>query len=290
MITEDTTELPFIKSILHPTDFSPASEKAFAHALAIALIRQTEFTILNVGDNKSKGSEWEQFPAVRKTLERWSLLEKGSPREAVFEQLGLRVRKSVQSGITAKSAIHKYLESNPADLIVLATEGRGGLPRWLNRSKAESIAQASNAITLFVPEEGKSFIQLENGDISIQRILLPIDHQPSPTAAIVYATRAAQALAIDNTVEIILLHIGNDETVFDLDLPENPNWRFRKETRSGDPVEAIISTANEFSSDVIIMTTAGHEGIFDALRGSTTEQVLRKACCPLLAVPQSWSK
>ena len=111
-----------------------------------------------------------------------------------------------------------------------------------------------------------------------------------PTAAIVYATRAAQALAIDNTVEIILLHIGNDETVFDLDLPENPNWRFRKETRSGDPVEAIISTANEFSSDVIIMTTAGHEGIFDALRGSTTEQVLRKACCPLLAVPQSWSK
>jgi nucleotide-binding universal stress UspA family protein len=284
------TELPFIKSILHPTDFSPASEKAFAHALAIALIRQTEFTILNVGDNKSKGSEWEQFPAVRKTLERWGLLEKGSPREAVFEQLGMRIRKSVQSGTTARSAILKYLESNPVDLIVLATEGRGGLPRWLSRSKAEAIAQASNAITLFVPEEGKSFIQLENGDISLQRILLPIDHQPSPTAAIIYATRAAQALAVDNTVEIVLLHIGNDETVFNLDLPENPNWRFRKETRSGDPVEAIISTANEFSSDVIIMTTAGHEGIFDALRGSTTEQVLRKACCPLLAVPQSWSK
>lgn len=284
------TELPFIKSILHPTDFSPASEKAFAHALAIALIRQTEFTILNVGDNKSKGSEWEQFPAVRKTLERWGLLEKGSPREAVFEQLGMRIRKSVQSGTTARSAILKYLEGNPVDLIVLATEGRGGLPRWLSRSKAEAIAQASNAITLFVPEEGKSFIQLENGDISLQCILLPIDHQPPPTAAIIYATRAAQALAVDNTVEIVLLHIGNDETVFDLDLPENPNWRFRKETRSGDPVEAIISTANEFSSDVIIMTTAGHEGIFDALRGSTTEQVLRKACCPLLAVPQSWSK
>jgi len=285
-----TTELPFIKSILHPTDFSPASEKAFAHALAIALIRQTEFTILNVGDNKRKGSKWEQFPAVRKTLERWGLLEKGSPREAVFEQLGIRVRKSVQSGITKRSAILKYLESDPVDLIVLATEGRGGLPRWLSRSKAEAIAQASNAITLFVPEEGNSFIQLENGDISLQRILLPVDHQPSPTAAIIYATRAAQALAVDNAVEIVLLHIGNDETVFDVDLPENPNWRFRKETRSGDPVEEIISAANKFSSDIIIMTTAGHEGIFDALRGSTTEQVLRKACCPLLAVPQSWSE
>jgi nucleotide-binding universal stress UspA family protein len=33
------------------------------------------------------------------------------------------------------------------------------------------------------------------------------------------------------------------------------------------------------------MPTAGREGVFDALRGSTTERVLRRAPCPLLAVP-----
>ena len=104
-------------------------------------------------------------------MERWSLLEKGSPREAVFEQLGLRVRKSVQSGITAKSAIHKYLESNPADLIVLATEGRGGLPRWLNRSKAGIHRAGIECYYTVCTRRGlKASFNLENGDISIQRI------------------------------------------------------------------------------------------------------------------------
>ena len=286
----NSSNLPFISSILHPTDFSPASEKAFAHALAIALLRQTEFTILNVANNQSDESQWKKFPPVRKTLERWNLLEKGSPREAVFEQLGVKIRKSVSSGITAKTAILNYLASDPVDLVVLATEGREGLPRWLNRSKAEAIADASKAITLFVPSDGKSFIQLEDGDISLKCILVPIALQPSPTAAIEYATRAAQSLAVDNTVEIILLHVGNDETAFDLDLPENTAWKFCKEVRQGEPVEEIINAANQFSADAIFMTTAGHEGVFDALRGSTTEQIVRRAPCPLVAIPQSWSE
>ncbi len=289
----NNSQLPFIKSILHSTDFSPASEKTFAHALAIALLRQTEFTILNIGNNQSDDASWKKFPAVRKTLERWGLLEKGSPQEAVFEQLGVLIRKSIRSGKTETSAILNYLESDPVDLVVLATEGREGrecLPRWLSRSKSEAIAHASKAITLFVPSEGKSFIQLDTGDISLERILIPIDYQPSPTASIEYATRAAQALAVDSTVEILLLHVGNDPTVLELDLPENTAWNFRKEVRQGKPVEEIINATNQFSADAIFMTTAGHEGIFDVLRGSTTEQIVRQAPCPLIAVPQSWAK
>ena len=41
--------VPLVDSVLHPTDFSSASDTAFAHALAIALIRKTKFTILHVG-------------------------------------------------------------------------------------------------------------------------------------------------------------------------------------------------------------------------------------------------
>jgi nucleotide-binding universal stress UspA family protein len=33
------------------------------------------------------------------------------------------------------------------------------------------------------------------------------------------------------------------------------------------------------------MATAGHQGLFDDLRGSTTERVLRDAPCPVLAIP-----
>jgi nucleotide-binding universal stress UspA family protein len=53
----------------------------------------------------------------------------------------------------------------------------------------------------------------------------------------------------------------------------------------GDVVECILQTAEAKKSDLIVMATAGHEGLMDSLRGSTTEQVLRAAPCPVLAVP-----
>jgi nucleotide-binding universal stress UspA family protein len=60
---------------------------------------------------------------------------------------------------------------------------------------------------------------------------------------------------------------------------------FRRMVREGDPVEQILAAADELKADLIVMPTTGRTGVFDALRGSTTERVLRRAPCPLLAVP-----
>jgi nucleotide-binding universal stress UspA family protein len=54
--------------------------------------------------------------------------------------------------------------------------------------------------------------------------------------------------------------------------------------RLGNIVKSIIDAAVEFEIDMIVMPTAGHQGVLDALRGSTTERVLRHAPCPLLAI------
>jgi nucleotide-binding universal stress UspA family protein len=42
--------------------------------------------------------------------------------------------------------------------------------------------------------------------------------------------------------------------------------------------------AYEFDCDLIAMPTMGHQHILDAVRGSTTERVLRQAPCPVLAI------
>ena len=68
--------IPFVKSIFHPSDFSEASELAFAHALAIALIGETELIIMHA--RRGEREDWSQFPAVRKTLARWQVLEPGA--------------------------------------------------------------------------------------------------------------------------------------------------------------------------------------------------------------------
>ena len=118
--------IPFLDSILHPSDLSEASERAFAHALAIALVRQAQLSILHVGPVENS---WGSMPAVRGTLERWGLLDPDSPRYAVFQKLGIRVDKLAVRSRSPVATILEQLEERPTDLIVLATEGREGMPR-----------------------------------------------------------------------------------------------------------------------------------------------------------------
>jgi nucleotide-binding universal stress UspA family protein len=53
----------------------------------------------------------------------------------------------------------------------------------------------------------------------------------------------------------------------------------------GDIEEQVLRTAEQGKADLIVMATEGHHGFLDALRGSTTERIVRAADCPVLAVP-----
>jgi nucleotide-binding universal stress UspA family protein len=273
-------ETPFVDSVLHPSDFTLASENAFAHALAISLIRKTKLTILHAGDSKDN---WTSFPAVRTTLEKWGFLEKGSSKSAVFDELSLMVEKiSLQSKKPWK-AVLDFLQEHPRDLIVLATHGTEGPPRWIRPSMVEQIAQKSKTMTLFIPGTEGGFVSMNNGKIYLQRILVPIDHSPSPAPAMEYAVKAANL--VENSAEIILFYAGKPARMPMISLPENTTCSWRRISSEGDPVNQIIKVAQQHSVDLIVMATAGHNGFLDVLRGSVTEQVLRRVPCPLLAVP-----
>jgi len=85
------------------------------------------------------------------------------------------------------------------------------------------------------------------------------------------------------------LHVGNAEEAPSLDLPEDPAIRWRHEYRTGEVAGEILKTAEQIGADAVAMVTAGREGILDALRGTTTEQVVRGAGCPVLAIPAQWT-
>ena len=114
-------EVPFIQTILHPTDFSRESELAFAHALAIGLFRKAEITLLHAGEQYMEGDDWQKFPTVRDTLVRWNLLERGGADTVEFRDLGIRVNKISAVGDPLDASID-YLVDNPTDLLVKATE------------------------------------------------------------------------------------------------------------------------------------------------------------------------
>ena len=285
-VPKPTDTVPsFIQAVVHPTDFSAASERAFAHALAVALVRHASLTILHVGTEDRP--DWSEFPAVRAILERWGLLEPGSPREAVFEKLGVKVAKRAISSRSPASAVVDYLHEAPADLLVVATEGRDGVARWLHGSVAEAMARRSRTMTLFVPAEaGRSLVSLADGHVTLNNVLIPVDHAPDASEAVEFARRVAEAVGGGN-VTITLLYVGAEADVPRVHAENGAGWTFTRMRREGDPVKEILAATDLVGAELIVMPTAGRAGVFEALRGSTTERVLRHASCPILAVPVS---
>ena len=269
---------PFVESVLHPTDFSEASDVAFAHALAIAVVRGASLTLLHAGGQLTEN--WQRFPPVRKTLERWGVLSPGSPRRAVFEELSVGVTK-IDSNASVLRACLETVETQDPDLLVVATEGREGLGRWLQPSKAEQLARRTGTMTLFVPKGCRPMVSLADGALSLSRILVPIDHTPRPEPALTRATRVASALGT-SPVTIQQLHVGDAPPKLPK-LPSGPGWTWDPVLREGDVVDEIVAAGHR--ADLVIMPTDGRNGPFDTFRGSHTERVVRLLDCPLLAVP-----
>jgi nucleotide-binding universal stress UspA family protein len=277
-VSEPSDRIPFVRSIFHPSDFSKASELAFAHALAIALIRKTELVIMHAG--RGRVDDWSQFPPVRKTLENWNVLAPGSARSAVFEKLSVRVAKVSARGNPVQASLD-HIEKQKPDLVVLATRGLHGLPLWLKPSVAQAIARRTSAMTLFVPRGCRGVVSTD-GIIRLRRILLPVDHQPDAREAAIRAVRAAEAFG-DETVEIVILHVNGGELP-QFDRPETQACVWKELRRKGDVAPTILDVARNV--DLVVMATEGRHGVVDALRGSVTERVVRGAPCPVLAVPQ----
>jgi len=270
-----------VQSIFHPTDLSPSSANAFAHALALALLTRSAFTILHVG---GEDEERRRLPGVREMLEGWGRLAPGSPRSAVFRDLGMRVQKVRVRSSHPLQVMLEHLEQEPADLIVLGTEGRKGVPRWLEPSVAEPLARRSRTLSLFVPREARSFVSREDGALSLRRVLVPWDREPSPDDTLDSVADLANLLERD--LEVTLTHVG-DGAMPSPALPPDAGLEWRESRRRGDVVAGILAEAGACDADLIAMATRGHAGFLDALRGSTTEQVLRGAECPVLAIPQA---
>lgn len=270
--------------IFHPSDFSASGDVAFGHALKIALQAQAKLDIMHVEPHISaEHPDWLDFPGVRVTLTRWGILPAGVRREEVANT-GVRVRKILRSGLDPVDTMLRHFRRFPPDLIVLATHQREGIERWLHKAIAEPLARRSGALTLFVPGDGRGFVSLNDGAVTLKKILIPVDWDPSPQTALNSALLLARGLGCGSG-ELQLLHVGTQGTTPVLDLPQNSGWSYDIAVRPGDVVDEILKAEADWVPDLMVLATQGHLDFLDALRGSTTERVLRGAHCPLLAIP-----
>lgn len=268
--------------IFHPTDFSGASEVAFAHALKLATHNQGRLTMLH-NEPHEHVQHWSEYPKVRNVLERWGFLPPHSQREDVA-QLGLSIAKIAAREATPVEGALDYLQRHPHDLIVLATHQYAGLGRLLHQAVAEPLVRQAGELALFVPEGVDGFVAIESGAVSLHNVLIPVDFQPAPQMALEAASVLAAALQC-NRVRFTVLHVGEPNTFPPVHVPAREALGWHKVIKQGNVEAAILETAHECKADLIVMATAGRQGFLDALRGSTTERIVRNAEVPVLAVP-----
>lgn len=272
---------PPIEFVLHPTDLSRASERAFDHALAIAIRNGCECTLLHAVGRRATDN-WPDFPSVRSKLARWRAA-------GTLEGLGARARDARVNKVEVEirnpvEASKWYIERHGVDMIVTATEGRAGLARLLRSSTAERLARETRILTLFVPSAGRTFVDGDTGAVTLRRILVPVDSATDPRPAMLRAVRSA-ALLEDPSLEITLLHIRDGGDSGRVDVPELPYCRWNVLQRQGGVVEEILAVADEIEADAIYMSTTWSKAGFGKVEGGVTEGVLAGASCPVATVP-----
>ncbi len=268
--------------IFHPSDFSKPSAVAYDHALKIALAAETLLSIAHVSPQHSPAGK-DSFPCVRDTLTRWQVIPSENYRQQRFAT-ELRVKKVPLTGEDPVEAIMYRLQERPASLIVLANSRQDNRPRWMNKAVSEPILRDSGTRTLFLPHGVQGFIGHETGDVSLRRVLIPVDRQPDPQQAVNTAVELADLLGC-RAVTFTRVFVGKESDMPSSDLPNDRRWSWMRTIRNGDVVNEVLDVGRNMAADLIVLTTQGHNGFLDALRGSTTERIVRAAQCPVLAVP-----
>jgi nucleotide-binding universal stress UspA family protein len=278
LLDSDDRDVDFV---LHPTDLSEASERAFHHALAIAIRYSAQLTLLHAVGRRVTDN-WVDFPSVRSKLAEWRAAGTTQELEARIGRSSIsKAEVQVRDPVAASM---QYIEKNPVNMVVLATDGRGGLSRLIRVSRAQQLARESQLLTLFVPEGGRPFVSGKTGEVSLRRIVVPVDPGSDPRPAMAHAVRSATLLD-DPGLEITLLHVGPEDESIMKDVPELPYCKWTVVRRNGDPADQILRLTEEIQADAIYMSTTWGAARMGKKGGSVTERVLSGAACPVAAIP-----
>lgn len=139
-----------MQTILHATDFSPASARAFDTACRLAHNKRSRLVLLHVLTPPS--------PFTNGRPPSWKELE-ARARGAAVRRLGALVEKARRAGIRAQervvegepaASILRAARRDGADVIVIGTHGRSPLGRWFMGSVASRLLQTSTCPVMTV--------------------------------------------------------------------------------------------------------------------------------------------
>jgi nucleotide-binding universal stress UspA family protein len=302
---------PSIRNILVPIDFSRMSIQAIETAKGFAQLFGATVHLAHVHQFYYPAGFTAPMPPV---IPYSTYTYDKEAEERAVRELNVLARKHELSPATAHlltgapafDEICKLARELPADLIITPTHGHTGLKHVFLGSTAERIVQHSPCPVL-VSHQPKR--QAKNGArSSVNSILVPVDFSDCSLRglnyAIGFAEKCAAKIILLHAVEFGYAYTSDGYAMYDLSELKKAAQKdaerqmaefvkaakfgrvpFETAFRTGTPVEEISAFAEGHDVDLIITTTHGLTGFKHVLIGSTAEQVVRHAPCPVLVVP-----
>jgi nucleotide-binding universal stress UspA family protein len=203
----------------------------------------------------------------------------------------------------AAAIILEHATSRQADLIVMGTHGLSGFEHFVLGSVTEKVLRKASCPVMTVPPASHTSAKLP-----YTRVLCPVDFSDSSLAAL----RFALSIAKEADANLTILHVFDwppeDELLtqrFDVSeyrrlVEEEARGRlealvtedvrvwckpFTKVTY-GKPSREILHVAESEGADLIVIGVRGRNPLDLTVFGSTTNQVVRRASCPVLTLKQ----
>ena len=289
-------------SILIPLDGSRFAESALGPGLALSRATGASIHLATVHEPVPSFSydEWESAAWD------WSEDYVGKVRTRAEGHAGGPVDAWVGSGRVVDCRTLRA-DSVKADLVVMATHGRGALTRaWLGSTADAFLRRADQPVLLVRPDEGEGVEPDQPADFN--RILVPLDGSPLSETELDMAKGLARLFdaelllvrVVAYPVEIASPYLPHTVQMNQqiVDEAKAVAHRYLHDASEGlqaegfrvrtfvkvdaQPGHAIARVAEEEEADLVVMATHGRGGIQRALLGSTTDKVIRGVHVPVL--------
>ncbi|MGD2216228.1 MAG: universal stress protein [Gemmatimonadales bacterium] len=293
-----------IEKILYPTDFSRCAGHALPHTLHLAETYGAELHLLHAlvlheADPSSLSHRLPDMEELYTALEEHADTQMKTAMQE-HERAGFKIKSTQVRAISAAGAILDYATDNEIDLVVMGTHGRRGLRRLLLGSVAEEVVRLAPCPVLTVPER-----EDRASPDHVERILVPVDFSEHAKLALAYAVQLGEGYG----AQLHLLHVVDEVIYPDFYPPVIPSGgsvteelrdqsleRMRSllsdfedidaavHVRAGRAAPEIADFAKGHDADLVVIASHGLTGISHVLLGSVTEQLIRRARCPVFTV------
>ncbi len=286
--------MPRYHRILAATDYGACSTWALETAASLAARSRAELAVLHVVEERARPYP---FPAPQAFLE---VAEANLARSVERLRVpGLEVSRVLREGI-AWSEICAAAADFSADLVVVGTQGRRGLPRAIVGSVAEQVVRMAPCpvLTVHLPEHGSTTAASAS---QFRHIVAPTNFSEAAGLGV----GAAVDLAVELHAALTLVYVHEPATyyyfAFD-DVAAAVDERIgrrleaevarvrsrvpsaRGEVRRAVPWHGIVDVAREREADLVVMSTLGRHGPSHLLVGSVAERTVRLSPVPVLTI------